>query len=63
MPVVKFTQDFDWKPILAATTAYKAGMELLVTTACADRAVRLGKGVIVKKQRRKKSDGQDTVGG
>lgn len=63
MPVVRFTADFDHKPIPAVTIAYKAGMETLVTTACAERAVRLRKGEIVKKQRRKKSDGKETERG
>lgn len=57
MPVVRFTADFDHKPIPSVTVSYKAGMQTLVTTACAERAVRLGKGEIVKKPRRKKSDG------
>ena len=57
MPVVKFTSDFAWKPRPAITTIYKAGSEQMVTTACAQKAVEKGKGEIVKKQRRKKTDG------
>ena len=57
MPVVKFTADFAWKPRPAITIIYKAGLERMVTTACAAKAVEKGKGEIVKKQRRKKSDG------
>lgn len=56
MPVVRFTHDFPWKPRPAVTTIYKAGSDRMVTTACAAKAVAKGKGEIVKKQRRKKTD-------
>lgn len=54
MPVVRFLRDFDWKPLPAVTIAYKAGSELLVTTRCAEKAVRQGKGEIVRRKRRRK---------
>lgn len=43
MPWVRFTADFDWKPIPAVTIAYKADMVRLVTRACASKAAELGK--------------------
>lgn len=59
MPVVKFSADFDWKPKAAVTIAYKAGMQLLVTTPCAMAAVAAGKGTIITEPRRK-PDGEKT---
>jgi len=40
MPWVKFTRDYDWHVIPRRShVAYKKGMTLLVTTACANAAV------------------------
>jgi hypothetical protein len=57
MPVVKFIRDFDWKPVAGCTIAFKAGMERLVTTACASRAIDLRRAEpVVTPRRRRKSD-------
>ncbi|WP_246678238.1 hypothetical protein [Mesorhizobium sp. B1-1-7] len=53
---VRFTADFDWKPIPQSTTAYKAGMVLNVTRACADAA--LGAGKAVKSANPKRAPGE-----
>lgn len=45
MPWIRFTADFDWRPIPQKTIAYKAGMHKLVTTRCADAAIAAGKAV------------------
>lgn len=45
MPWLLFTADFDHKPRPGVTIAYRAGQHLLVTTACAERAVAAGKAV------------------
>lgn len=45
MPWVFFHQDMDFKPRAGVTIAYRAGQHLLVTTACAERAVAAGKAV------------------
>lgn len=48
MPWVRFTKDYDWvQP--AFTIAYKAGMHLNVTRACADEAIAAGKATPMKK--------------
>lgn len=39
---VRFTEDFDFKPKPAVTIAYKAGMVMNVTRACADKAIAIG---------------------
>lgn len=49
MPWIEFTEDFDWKPKPQVTIAYRAGMALNVTTACANDAVRKGKGKRLKR--------------
>ncbi|MCJ8051670.1 hypothetical protein GB928_004225 [Shinella curvata] len=48
MPWIRFTKDHNWvQP--AFTIAYKAGMHLNVTRACADEAVAAGKAVRAKR--------------
>lgn len=42
---VRFIADFDFKPKLAVTIAYKAGTVANVTNACAERAIALGRAV------------------
>lgn len=49
MPRVRFTANFDFKPKPSVTQAFKAGEEKMVTTPCAEAAVKAGKGQIVKK--------------
>lgn len=49
MARVRFTADFDYKPTPSTTIAYRAGQEYVVRRECADRAVKLGKAVAVKK--------------
>ncbi|KAB2743544.1 hypothetical protein [Brucella anthropi] len=55
MPWVRFTADFDWKPMPQVTVAYRKGQCRLVTTPCANAAV--AKGVAEKLKTPKKSDG------
>ncbi|MDH7792001.1 hypothetical protein [Ochrobactrum sp. AN78] len=45
MPHVRFTEDFDWKPLPQVTIAYKAGWFGLVTTPCATAAIEANKTV------------------
>lgn len=40
---IRFTSDFDWSPRYGVTIAYNAGMELNVTTPCAEAALKAGK--------------------
>lgn len=50
---VRFLEDFDWSPAEfkgRVTVAYKAGMELRVTRACAAAALAAGKAERVKKE-------------
>lgn len=49
MAWVRFTANFDFKPIKMQTTAYLAGMVANVTTRCAAEAVAAGKAVRLKK--------------
>lgn len=53
MPWVRFTEDFDWSPKFGVTKAYKAGMTLLVTTRCANKAVEAKRAVKVAKPKAK----------
>lgn len=39
MPWLRFTSDFDWSPRYGVTIAYLAGMEMNVTTPCAEAAL------------------------
>lgn len=43
MPWVRFTEDFDWKPMPSVTIAYRTGQVALVTAACAKKAKDAGK--------------------
>ncbi|MCF6111996.1 hypothetical protein [Mesorhizobium muleiense] len=54
---VRFTTDFDWKPTPQSTTAYKAGMVMNVTRACAEAALQASKAVKAAKTRREDEDG------
>lgn len=49
MPWLRFTADHDDKPRSQVTVVYRAGDEKLVTTACAERAIALGRAVKIKK--------------
>lgn len=59
MPVVRFLKDFDWKPTPSYTIAYRAGTQMLVTTACSRKAVAKGRAELVNKPRRRKQNAQD----
>lgn len=51
---VRFVADFDWSPVERqgrVTVAYKAGMELRVTRACAAAAMAAGKAEPAKKEK------------
>ena len=43
MPWVRFTADFDFRPRIAVTVAYRAGRVMLVPKACADTAIARGR--------------------
>lgn len=47
MPKVQFTSNFNYAQ-QRVTTAYKAGMKLLVTTACAKAAIAAGRAVAIE---------------
>lgn len=47
MPWVKFTSDMDYRLTPQCVRAYKAGMQLLVSQACADSAVAAGKAELI----------------
>lgn len=49
MPWVRFTQDFDWKPIPQKTVAFRADMVRNVTTPCAGAAIAKGKAIRLRK--------------
>ncbi|MBO1040412.1 hypothetical protein [Brucella pituitosa] len=57
MPHVRFSSDFDWKPLPQVTIAYKAGWSGLVTTPCAAAAVAANKAVRLKTPRKGEKDG------
>jgi hypothetical protein len=51
---IHFVADFDWSPIQhrgRVTVAFKAGMELRVTRACAAAAIAAGKAQPVSKEK------------
>jgi len=56
MPWVRFTADFDFKPMPTVTQAYRAGQVVLVTTPCAEAAIAKGKAVKASNPK-KKTDG------
>lgn len=59
MAWVRFSANFNWvQP--GFTIAYKAGMALNVTRACADEAIRKGVAVKVATPRKENTDGQET---
>ena len=43
MPRIRFTADYDWKPLPSVTVAYSAGWSGVVTRACAEAARAAGK--------------------
>lgn len=49
MPWIEFNQSFIWSPIKAVSTLYKKGMVCLVTTPCAEKAIKSGAGKKVKR--------------
>lgn len=58
MPWIRFTKDHNWvQP--GFTIAYKAGMHLNVTRACADEAVPAGKAVRAGAPKREAADGKE----
>lgn len=59
MPWVKFFKDFNYTHPATPmqTTGYKAGMQLQVTTPCAEEAI--AKGCAVRAPKRKESDEQE----
>lgn len=52
MARVRFTDDYDYKPTVQSTIAYKAGMEMTVRQECAAAAVAAGKAVLLDKPKR-----------
>ncbi|MCV9965460.1 hypothetical protein OIU34_26635 [Pararhizobium sp. BT-229] len=65
MTRVRFTADFDYRPVPQVTTAYLAGMEQTVKQDCAAQAIAAGKAVLLKPPGRKPKgagDGEATIG-
>ncbi|QMV02578.1 hypothetical protein GHV40_14295 [Devosia sp. D6-9] len=58
MPWVRFTGDFDFRPVFGVTIAYRAGSHKLVTTACAAAAIAAGKAVRQAKPKEVSSNGK-----
>ncbi len=58
MARVKFTKDFDYRPVQGTTIGFLAGMEMTVRQECADFAIAVGAAVAVKKPRKEPDDGQ-----
>lgn len=54
---VKFTADYDHKPTMQCTIAYKAGWSGIVTRACGEAAIAAGKADVAKVPRREVKDG------
>lgn len=54
---VKFTADYDHKPTMQSTIAYKAGWSGIVTRACGEAAIAAGKAQLEKAPRREVKDG------
>lgn len=57
MPWVRFSEDFDWKPLPQVTIAYRAGWSGLVTTPCANSAVQANKAIRLKTPKKGEKDG------
>jgi len=57
MARVKFTMDFDFKPVDTATIGYLTGMEVTVKQDCADQAIAAGKAVLLSRPRKETVDG------
>ncbi|QMV00161.1 hypothetical protein GHV40_01060 [Devosia sp. D6-9] len=45
---VRFLVDWDWKPLPMSTIAYRAGQVAFVRLECAEKALNLGKAVLVE---------------
>lgn len=54
---VRFVRDFDWRPRLGITIAYRAGMEMPVTRACARAACAAGAAVKPATKEKEDKDG------
>lgn len=63
MPHVHFTHDYDHHPRSGVIIAYRAGMTLNVTTACATRAVAAGKAKRVKTPNKDEGYGEPAESG
>lgn len=55
MASVRFTDDYDYKPVRACTIGYRAGWEGAVKRDCAEKAIAAGKAVRVGAQPRKRA--------
>ena len=62
MAKVRFTADFDYRPVGHVVIGYLAGMELTVKQDCADQAIAAGKAVSLDRKR-KMPNGGDQIGG
>lgn len=58
MARVKFTKNFDYRPVQGTTIGYLAGMEITVRQECADLAIAAGAAVTVEKPRKEPIDGE-----
>ena len=60
MARVRFTHDFDYKPMRAVTIAYRAGMESVVKRDCARKAIAAGKAIEIPRTK-DTVDGEATI--
>ncbi len=60
MAYVRFTADFDYRPVRAVVIAYKAGMEETVKRDCARKAIAAGKAVEIPNPPRGNNDPANT---
>ncbi|TXI03389.1 MAG: hypothetical protein E6Q76_13920 [Rhizobium sp.] len=61
MARVRFTADFDYKPLPSTTIAYRAGMVCVVKRECADQAIAAGKAVDFFRSK-EAADGKTEIG-
>jgi hypothetical protein len=55
---VRFTQDYDYKPVAQVTVAYLAGMVKTVKRECGRRAIEAGKAVEITRQKEENDGNQ-----
>ncbi|NSL22019.1 hypothetical protein [Agrobacterium tumefaciens] len=63
MARVRFKQDYDYKPTIQSTIAYKAGWEGTVRRECAEEAVAAGKAEWAGKDAEAQRNGENQISG